>query len=443
MRIIPILLVFVFSVNSSAGILQYCYYALKRNFHQVHDQPVKRLENMTKMQKISNKLRKKTSVPVENAQTQLVDKRIATVSNQIQTQNYETLYRDLRVLWGDVELNFKNMLQQEELIAQKMQLAKNAKNAERVVLFKEINQAKKSFNKSAKVVGQQFVEYKGIRHYLESQLKYQKCSFECQSEIRKVLGKMGAGDKVPLASMEKQLIETPLSGEVMMFQETTAEFRRVVRDHLNAFAVQKKLVPLLADSHLATLPVIKDVFKNFWWNKIARTKHFHLIDDVIRFEGNIQNKVKMLEDVMAKTSDTSLLVTFARREDYAAKKAFQEIYDYANVRREYSVLRKLMNESQDLSQKIGPINLIEKKSKAALLVTSIVVVGGVSTVLYFNFSSPETREDNGPVAPNIPPNGPQDDDNEVIPIDIRIDNQEIDELLDQYEQILDILTENV
>jgi hypothetical protein len=164
---------------------------------------------------------------------------------------------------------------------------------------------------------------------------------------------------------------------------------------------------------------------------------------VIRFEGNIQNKVKMLEDVMAKTSDTSLLVTFARREDYAAKKAFQEIYDYANVRREYSVLRKLMNESQDLSQKIGPINLIEKKSKAALLVTSIVVVGGVSTVLYFNFSSPETREDNGPVAPNIPPNGPQDDDNEVIPIDIRIDNQEIDELLDQYEQILDILTENV
>lgn len=277
-------------------------------------------------------------------------------------------------------------------------------------------------------LGSKFQEYLLAREHLESMLKADACSADCQSNIQRLLESLGhkyRSDQVRFQSFFE--IQADISSDGIRYlidshrvaatarvrKERNAEFVAVLSEFATQPAiVQKILFGLTGIPGMHKLRVVR-LFKGFL-DSFANAKHVPIINNIVREQSATATKLDKVLQQNGTFGGNEFLISFARRSDLQTKRVWSELISAASTRDE--ALGTQLLKADELARARGPLELLNSSS---VLPRWLVMAATGAGAGYFWFGKSEIIEideddESDDVVPSIPLEGEEDEEIEAV-----------------------------
>lgn len=270
-------------------------------------------------------------------------------------------------------------------------------------------------------LGKKFQEYLLAKEHLERLVEPGACSAECGESVTRLLDSLGVkynsdrtrfssflevGDELTTDGIRDLIDNHRVAVISRIKHERNAELFAVFREFATQPAVVEKIVSLLVGiPGMHKLKLVR-VF-NFFLDAVAQSKHVPIINQVVRSQGDIANK---LDDLLLKNSNfggNELLISFGRRNDLDSKRVWNQLVSYAGENN--PAMAETLLKADQLARSRGPLDLLQSKTVLPRWLIMAASAGGLG---YFWFGQNSSEIESIEVPEVIPSSDgiPREDD---------------------------------
>lgn len=237
-------------------------------------------------------------------------------------------------------------------------------------------------------LGSFFDEYKYYESGLDNLSSSFECKKNCQDTILKLKRELGLTKK--LNTVEAIFKSSPHSIVVARKKEFLNETFGFVRNIVSKIDITKSIFEGLKTKGIFQKSSLVKLFKTAYDNK-ARNLHRSIIDKMSLANLTKKQRADLLKKELITYTDESLVVNFARAEDYYPKKAWNEIKDYAAKSKDLEFY-KLITDSELIAEKLGSVGSF---STTTFIKRAALIAASGAIVIYLLGSSDTSIRENG------------------------------------------------
>lgn len=265
--------------------------------------------------------------------------------------------------------------------------------------------------------------YNEYKYYNENLSKLYS-SFECKKECKSTIDKLKESLGLHKASSDIQSMFNSSSHAIVAARkkEFLNESFGFVRGIISRIDFTKSIMVALEHKGLFEKSRLVKLFKSSY-DKKARNLHRSMIDKISLAKLTPKQRFDLLKKELISYSDESLVVNFARAEDYYATKAWNEIKSYVNKTKDLEFYN-LISKSEAIAKRLGRVG---SYNLTRVLKNSAFIVGTAASVIYLvgSGNEPEITEEES------------NSEEDVQVIHLKYESKESEDIFDYMRNVVD------
>lgn len=236
-------------------------------------------------------------------------------------------------------------------------------------------------------LGAYFDEYKYYESALNDLALSPECKITCKESLLKLRGELSISKSI--YEIESIFKSSPHAIVVARRKEFLNESFGFVRNIISKIDFTKSIFEALKLKGIFERSSLVKLFKTAYDRK-ARNLHRSMIDKISLASLTKKQRADLLKRELKTYTDESLVVNFARVEDYHSKKAWNEIKDYASKSKDLEFYN-LIKDSELIAKRLGRIGAF---SLTTVVKRAAIIAGSAAVVVYLLGSSESDIQDN-------------------------------------------------